>query len=546
MIAISGKKLCVASLLALAAMLGEASLRAQSCNYYVSTSGTDFTTYDRKNPTRGETVATAFASLQGAHDYIAANPSHSHLRSQPITVCVESGDYYANDLYNSQGVYQADGIQYPGSQNDVLKISLAGTAGNVVTFTPDQNAYVTIHQTGWQAVEFASSAAYVTFTGFVVEGQNWNIYGTYGQYPDGDPRNLYYTATHRYTNGGPNAWPFYDGNCIAIKGNYAPGKNGGNPTGVPNNITLSNNQIYACGGGGIASSQADYLSITGNTVDECSWFSIYGTSGISLLDSVNSDLNTNTGTPYKNVVTGNYLYGNAEYVPWEGANGGTSPQITDGEAIIIDTNLNSWGSQNPVIPNGPLPPYAGRTLVANNIIWGNGSSAVEVFESAHVDVESNSTYENDQNNAEPGRGEVAVSYASDVTVANNVLYGPTPISGGNLIAITGTQGQFSQGWAWLENNVYYAGPGVPVPYPNTIPNFYEPLNAANQVVTEQILDPGYVNPTASQADLRVTNSTAAANGCANGNTPCFAPATDILGIPRAYPYASGAYATSSQ
>jgi hypothetical protein len=535
MIAISGKKLWGTSLLTLATMLGAASLHGQSCNYYVSTSGS--------NSNVGTPVANAFATLQGAHDYLLNNPSTVGLRSRPITVCVESGDYYADDLYNSSGVYQADGIQYPGSQHDVLRISLAGTPGNVVTFTPDQYAYVTIHQTGWQAVEFAPSAAYVTFTGFVVEGQNWNIYAT----KDYTTNNLYNTATNRYTNGGPNAWAFYDGNCIAVVGNYAPGTNGGPPTGVPNNITISNNQIYACGGGGIATSQADYVTITGNTVDECSWFSIYGTSGISLLDSVNSDSDTNTGTPYKNFVTGNYLYGNAEYVPWEGANGGTSPQITDGEAIIIDTNLNSWGSQNPVIPNGPLPPYAGRTLVANNIIWGNGSSAVEVYESAHVDVEGNSTYNDDQNNAEPGRGEVAVSYASDVTVANNVLYGPTPISGGNLIQITGTQGQFNPGWAWLANNVYYAGLGVPVPYPNTIPGFYEPLNeATGQVETEQILDPGYVDPTAAQPDLRVTNSTAAANGCANGNAPCFAPATDILGFPRAYPYASGAYATTSQ
>jgi hypothetical protein len=523
MIATCGKKLCVVSLLILTTMLGAASLHAQSCNYYVSTSGS--------NSNSGTTVATAFGTLQGAHDYLLNNPSSVGLGSRPITVCVESGDYSADDAA------KADGIQYPGSQDDVLYISLAGKPGNVVTFTPDQYAYVTIHQTGWQAIEFAPSAAYVTVTGFVVQGQAWNIYAT-KNYPT---NNLYNTATNRYANGTPQPWAFYDGNCIAVKGNYAPGTNGGAPTGVPNNIVISNNQVYACGGGGIASSQADYLSITGNTVGDCSWYSIYGTSGISLLDSVNSDFDTNTGAPYKNSVTNNYVYGNAEYIPWVGANGGGSPQITDGEAIIIDTNLNSWGSQKPVISNGPLPPYAGRTLVANNVIWGNGSSAVEVFESAHVDVEGNSTYNDDLNAAEPGRGEVSVSYASDVTVANNVFYGATPVSGGNLIQTTGTEFVFSPGWAWFENNVYYATGGGPSFFPAN--NFYEG-------VQEQNLNPGYVSTTATgwppRPNLRVTNSTAAANGCANGNTPCFAPAADILGFPRSYPYASGAYATTSQ
>jgi len=46
--------------------------------------------------------------------------------------------------------------------------------------------------------------------------------------------------------------------------------------------------------------------------------------------------------------------------------------------------------------------------------------------------------------------------------------------------------------------------------------------------------------------LRVSYSAVAANGCVNGGAICFAPSKDILGFPRSPPYASGAYATSSQ
>jgi hypothetical protein len=284
--------------------------------------------------------------------------------------------------------------------------------------------------------------------------------------------------------------------------------------------------------------------MTGNTVGDCSWYSIYGTSGISILDSTNADSDSNTGLPYKNLVTDNYVYGNAEYVAWTDANGGGSPQITDGEAIIIDTNLNSSGTQKPTFPNGPIPAYAGRTLVANNVIWGNGSSAIEVFESAHVDVETNSTYNDDLNSAEPGRGEVAVSYASDVTVSNNVFYGATPVSGGKLIQTKDAEGVLQPGRAWFQNNVYYAGAGVTVPAPAKIAGFYEGGG-------EQLnLNPGYLNTTAEgwplRVDLRVTNGVAAANGCVRGSVICSAPARDILGFSRSYPYASGAYANPTR
>jgi hypothetical protein len=106
------------------------------------------------------------------------------------------------------------------------------------------------------------------------------------------------------------------------------------------------------------------------------------------------------------IITRNRLYGNSELVWWE-----AQGKITDGEAIIIDT------LRSPTIGT-----YRGRTLVADNVIYGNGSSAVEVFRSDHVDVLNNSTYGNVVNPAETGRGELSLNEASDVHVVNNIFY----------------------------------------------------------------------------------------------------------------------------
>jgi hypothetical protein len=537
MIVIPGKKIIVAGLLFAALIAGTVSLHAQ-CTYYVSTGGTDRTSYDASY---GTSTSTAFLTLQGAHDYIEMlSPL---LGQQAITVCVESGDYYAKDYVNNNGA------PFTTGSDDVLDISLSGGGPTtVVTFTPDQGAYVTLHQTGWNAINFAPSAtsvpSYVTVTGFNIQGQAYTI--------NGDSA-MNQAALAR--TGSPTPQAFYDGNCIAITGVYQGTTDSNHPyVGIPNHIVLSNNVISACGGGGIGTIEADYLTISGNSVIDCSWYSIYGTSGISLLDSVDIDgVQTE-----KNLVTNNWVTGNYEQVPWVSAG-----KITDGEGIIIDTNLNSSGTQNPQFNGGNIPAYGGRTLVANNVIWGNGSSAIEVFESQHVDVEGNSTYGNVfyqwTGGAFQGRGELSVSDASDVTVANNVFESVAPSSGYLPTSYPVSGVILPGGWAWFENNVYYGGPGYSAAAdyygatntseatPSGIPAFYEGVG-------EQLnLDPGYVatattpNTWPPRIDLRVTAAKAAATGCTEAGAVCDAPALDILGYARsASGYAAGAYASTAQ
>jgi len=153
--------------------------------------------------------------------------------------------------------------------------------------------------------------------------------------------------------------------------------------------------VGSCPGGGIGTTFADYVTISGNTVYGNAFYSAFGNSGISLFANFDSNP-ADTATKYKMVVEGNTVYANEELVPVFGSK---PLAITDGEGIIIDSNKNS-AYVGAGLTNSA---YAGRTLVANNVVFNNGSDAIEVFQSAHVDVVNNSTYANVTNPPLTGR-----------------------------------------------------------------------------------------------------------------------------------------------
>jgi parallel beta-helix repeat protein len=335
--------------LLLACLLLALPFSSSAATYYVSGNGNDGSS--------GLSEKTAFRTLQHAADL-----------TQP-------GDV----VYAMNGVYELPAGDADGA---VLSITRSGTAESWITYRAFPGQQPRIVTRGWNGISFGARVAYVELNGFTVTGNNDHI--------DRDE------AIKRGDVPKPRPDPAYDGNCIAVDGRR------GTETERPHHIRILNNIISKCGGGGIAAIQADYLTISGNTIFDCSWYSIYGTSGISTLESWNSD-NSNG---YKMIITRNRLFGNSELVWWE-----AQGKITDGEAIIIDT-LRS--------PN--IGTYKGRTLVADNVIYANGSAAVEVFRSDHVDVLNNSTFSNVLNAAETGRGELSLNEASDVHVINNIFY----------------------------------------------------------------------------------------------------------------------------
>ncbi len=354
---------------------------ASATTYYVSGAGSD--------AANGLSAKTTFRTLQHAADL------------------TEPGDV----VYAMNGTYRIADDQDAGA---VLSITRAGTADKWITYKamPGQTPKIVTKQ--WNGVFFGPTAAYVELNGFTVTGNADNIDRV--------------AAIKRGDAAKPIPDPAYDGNCVAADGRK------GTATQRPHHIRILNNTLGKCGGGGFAAIMADYVTISGNTIYDCSWYSIYGTSGISTLESWNSD----DSTGYKMIITRNRLFGNKELVWWE-----AQGKITDGEAIIIDT-LRS--------PN--IGTYKGRTLVADNVIYNNGSAAIEVFRSDHVDVLNNSTYGNVQVPEESGRGELNINEAIDVHALNNIF---VSAKGQNPVYVdTGQPCDCKVG-----SNIYYGGDNKP-------------------------------------------------------------------------------------
>ena len=321
-----------------------------------------------------------------------------------------------------------------------LAITHSGTADRWITFKAMPGQAPKIVTRGWNAIDFGGKAAYVEVNGFTVIGNNDNV-----------------TLAGALKRGNrPD--PDYDGNCISADGRK------GSATEKPHHLRILNNVLGKCGGGGIALIQTDYVTISGNTVYDCSWYSIYGTSGISTLEDWNSD----DATGYKMIITHNKVFGNKELVPWVDAG-----KITDGEGIIIDT-----------LRSPARGAYKGRTLVADNVIYANGSAAIEVFRSDHVDVLNNSTYADVQQAAGEKRGEMNLNEAGDVHVANNIFYS---LKGENPVSLNASKPCDCT----LSSNIYFNGANLPAT-----------LVGSKDVIA----DPLYINLDLSnpwQVDLRV-------------------------------------------
>jgi parallel beta-helix repeat protein len=160
--------------------------------------------------------------------------------------------------------------------------------------------------------------------------------------------------------------------------------------------------IHDFPGGGISTNQADYLLVEDNLVYGNANWSFYGNSGISVWQAKAAA--TTESVPHRIVVRRNASQNNRQFVPSTACCG---PTITDGNGIIVDQNKATS--------------YPHRTLVENNVVFGNGGSGIHVFASRRVDVVNNTAY---QNSATPelDDGEIYSNGGEDVRIYNNVAY----------------------------------------------------------------------------------------------------------------------------
>ena len=435
-----------------------------AANYFIAPVGNTYYVGPGGNDTNdGKSLATAFLTLQKAANTTAAGD----------VVYVLTGSYTGATVTST-----------------VLQINTPGTATAPIAFRAYPASTPTLNFSSFTGIGFGNNAAYIEVNGFTINGNNQNV--TFAQASTAD------------AIANPANYPQFNGNCVFGDGRNSAG-------GHPNHISVLNNVISNCGAG-IALNGSDYVTISGNTVSNCAWYDAYGTSAITLVASYNSD--TSTGT--KNYITGNKVYNSYELIPYHV----TSPlQITDGEGIIIDTNLNASSAGSGITYSA----YTGRTLIANNVIYGNGSSAIEVFHSAHVDIVNNASYGNVHTPATTtyttptGRGELYLSNSSDVNVYNNILYSYTsqnPLVETNCTGCT------------VDYNVYFNGVNT----------------GATSGPNDLYGDPLYVNPTVQDL-TKVDLSLMLGSLAIDSGTSTLAPSTDFNGIlrPQGKGYDRGAF-----
>jgi len=323
--------------------------------YLISTTRTPKTYYVNaskgNDSNNGLSTSTPFKTIQAAADL--TNPGD--------TVLIMTGVYTNSD---------------PNGQS--LSISRSGSANAWITYKAAPGNHPILKSNGWNGIYLYNNTAYIEINGLEVEGNNPNISLAYAQSQATNPNN-----------------PLTNGNGILIDGR---------DNGHPHHIRIINNQVHDFGGAGIPIIQADYVTVSGNSVYNNAWYSVYGNSGISTYQDWRYDNNTG----YKMYITNNTVYNNREYIPWISAG-----QITDGNGIIIDDLRNTQNGST-------LGAYTGRTFVANNLVYKNGGGGIHVYLSDHVDVVNNTSHYNNQS-PEINRGQISVNTASDVKVINNIL-----------------------------------------------------------------------------------------------------------------------------
>jgi parallel beta-helix repeat protein len=332
-----------------------------------------FTAFWATRVTAGETVAVPvkyYVSEKGFDANNGLSPGKAFRNIQRAADVTKPGD----TVYIMNGVYKRD-----EPSCNIVNITRSGKPDAWITYQALPGHKPELKSKNWNAIKI-DGASYISIDGLSMTGGGESIKLEYALSQKGNFKN-----------------PETSGNCIEIteKDNQKP-----------HHISISHCKIYNFCGNGIRTRHADYVTIEDNTIRENTFYSPYGTNGISNFQNWNSDEN-NTG--YKMIIRRNLIHHNLNMIPALAVK-----NITGGNGIIIENLRNSQNSSN-------QENYKGRTLIENNVIYCNGGCGVYVLNSDGVDIVNNTLYQNSQHPRISG-GEIFVMSSSDVKVYNNILY----------------------------------------------------------------------------------------------------------------------------
>ncbi|MFJ8862781.1 sigma-70 family RNA polymerase sigma factor [Streptomyces sp. NPDC102451] len=323
--------------------------KAPAPTYFVSAGGSD------TNP--GTSAGSPFRTLQKAADL--AGPGD--------VVAVMNGTYIE-----------------PRKGSNVLTVTRSGRPGSPITFMAYPGHRPVLHpKTAWNGIS-VYGASHIVIKNLEVKGNN---------------AALSLADAERSSS---KTDPTYNTNCISVEKNRESGA-------YPDHVDIVGNLVHDCAGGGISAIEADHVAITGNHVHSNAWFTVYGSSGISVLTP--RDIGGGDPRTYKIRITGNRVHDNETKVKWEGCG-----CYSDGNGIIVDTTKGD--------PERGRPAYSGRVLVDNNISYDNGGSGIHAYKSQHVDIVHNTAYLNGRSTR------ITTPYANifahdttDARLLDNIAYG---------------------------------------------------------------------------------------------------------------------------
>jgi hypothetical protein len=345
-----------------------------------------FKAFDAAGKTQTSSPAALNVNIAGKVRYVSpsgsdANDGLSEAKPLPTIRSAVDLSEPGDTVLVMNGTYSQ--TQYP--EGDIVTITKSGRADAWIALMAYPGQKPKLKSINWQAINIMAS--YILVQGFTIEGNRDSVTLEYAMFQMDNLNN-----------------PTTSGQGINISSLY--------PDRVvkPHHVIIRGNTISKCPGSGIGTGNADYVTIEDNVIWGNSYYSPFGTSGISMFQNWNSD----DSTGYKMIIRRNVIYENANKIPfffWD-----ADPKkriITDGNGIIIDDSRNSqFGA--------PQGAYKGRTLIENNIVFNNGGRGINVGNSDHVDVVNNTTYHNAFQESTPD-GEIALIYSGDVRVFNNIL-----------------------------------------------------------------------------------------------------------------------------
>lgn len=317
-------------------------------------------------------------------------------------------------------------------------------------------ATATNRNTPWKTIQRALNSAYPGDTVVVTSG---TYYGHFNMPRSGRPGEVITLRSENKEDaqiiGSITA---EDVSYIAIQGFDLSNRRTDGPTtkGInfrrTHHVTIRDNRVHDCRGGGISVDQSDWILVEWNIVHHNAFWDPDQHSGISIYQA--QYRGSDSGT-FGIIIRNNTCFANENKV-----DNATFGRPTDGNGIAVDDFKNEQPGGNGVL-------YDRRTLITNNFSFLNGGQGIHCYLSNNIFIRNNTTYKN-MKSFDFG-GEVSVSESTKCFVYNNVLFARD----GKNVSL-----QFDSTGIWWDYNTLYNGPAFQV------------NNGPNTTYTQPFLQPG--------------------------------------------------------